>query len=236
MEIFGEFDEDDVVTSDWYFRPARSVENVPWRTNASSGRPRQNDIVHQNDDVVEFSIAIPGRNAVQAVEEQFATAQAHYMKSRFDRPNGKNNPHFEQIFQHFQGRREQREARFDERGRALILTRFGFCPFTDLGVPQQRRRLMVNHNGEEEIEQLDDEADLSINEIALHAMDNIAMLISELAALGAFKLHDSVDEVRVAAVQKQLREDISDIIACTRSIAALREQLLGVNVKAERAA
>jgi len=95
---------------------------------------------------------------------------------------------------------------------------------------------MVNHNREEEIEQLDDEADLSINEIALHATDNVAMLITELAALAAFKLHDSVDEVRVAVVQKQLRADISEVIASTRSIAALREQLLGVNVKAELAA
>jgi hypothetical protein len=95
---------------------------------------------------------------------------------------------------------------------------------------------MVNHNREEEIEQLDDEAGLSINEVALHAMENAAMLIKELAALGAFKLHDSVDEIRVCAVQKQLREEISEVIACTRSIAALREQLLGVNVKAERAA
>lgn len=63
-----------------------------------------------------------------------------------------------------------------------------------------------------------------------------AILISELAALAAFKLHDSVDEVRVAAIQKQLRADISEVIASTRSIAALREQLLGVNVKAEIAA
>ena len=88
----------------------------------------------------------------------------------------------------------------------------------------------------EEIEELDDEAGLSINEVALHAMENAAILIKELAALGAFKLHDSVDEIRVSAVQKQLREEISEIIACTRSIAALREQLLGVNVKAELAA
>lgn len=94
----------------------------------------------------------------------------------------------------------------------------------------------MNQHREEEIEQLDDEAGLSINEVALHAMDNVAMLISELAALGAFKLHDSVEEVRVSAVQRQLREEISEIIACTRSIAALREQLMGVNVKAERAA
>jgi hypothetical protein len=94
---------------------------------------------------------------------------------------------------------------------------------------------MVNNN-REEIEELDDEAGLSINEVALHAMDNAATLIKELAALGAFKLHNSVDEVRVSAVQKQLREEISEIIACTRSIAALREQLLGVNVKAELAA
>jgi hypothetical protein len=67
-------------------------------------------------------------------------------------------------------------------------------------------------------------------------MDNVAMLISELAAFGAFKLHDSVDEARVSAVQKQLREEISEIIACTRNVAALREQLLGVNMKAELAA
>jgi hypothetical protein len=95
---------------------------------------------------------------------------------------------------------------------------------------------VVNHHREEEIEQLDDEAGLSINEVALHAMDNVAMLIKELAALGAFKLHDSADEFRVSAIQKQLREGISEIIDCTRHVAALREQLIGVNVKAERAA
>ena len=93
----------------------------------------------------------------------------------------------------------------------------------------------MNHD-REEIEELDDEAGLSINEVALHAMENAAMLIKELAALGALKLHDSVDEIRVSVVRKQLREEISEIIACTRSIAALREQLLGVNVKAECAA
>ena len=93
----------------------------------------------------------------------------------------------------------------------------------------------MNQNREEELDELN-EVGQSINETALNAMDNAALLITELAALGAFKLHDSVDEIRVSVVQKQLREEISEIIACTRSIAALREQLLGVNVKAECAA
>jgi len=93
----------------------------------------------------------------------------------------------------------------------------------------------VNYNREEEIEERN-EVGQSINEIALHAMDNAAMLIKELAALGAFKLHDSADMVRVSAVHAQLRNEISEIIACTQSLAALREQLMGVNVKAERAA
>jgi hypothetical protein len=63
-------------------------------------------------------------------------------------------------------------------------------------------------------------------------LDDAAILISELAALGAFKLHDSVDIVRASAVQTQLRNEISEIIACTQNVAALREQLMGINAKA----
>lgn len=93
----------------------------------------------------------------------------------------------------------------------------------------------MNYNREEETEERN-EVGQSINETALCALHNAAMLITELAALGAFKLHDSVDMVRVSAVHTQLRNEISEIIACTRNLAALREQLLGVNVKAEFAA
>ncbi len=93
----------------------------------------------------------------------------------------------------------------------------------------------MNYNREEEIEERN-EVGQSINETALDAIANAAMLITELAALGAFKLHDSVDMVRVSAVHTQLRNEISEIIACTQSLAALREQLLGVNAKAELAA
>lgn len=92
----------------------------------------------------------------------------------------------------------------------------------------------MNRN-REEMEELN-EVGQSINEIALNALDNAAMLISELAAFGSLKLHDSVDVVRVSAVQEQLRNEISEIIACIRNLAALREQLLGVNAKAELAA
>jgi hypothetical protein len=232
MDIFGEFEEEEIVTSDWRFRPMKRAENSCQADSASNRHPYQRETMRQIDDADRIESA---RGGMFSRQEQVAPAQPHYRESRFDRPIGKRNRRFEQVFRDFRGTRERIEARFDERGRALILTGFGIRPLTYLGEPQRERRLTVNNN-REEIEELDDEAYLSINEIALHAMDNAAMLISELAALGALKLHDSVDEVRVSAVQKQLREEISEIIACTQSLAALREQLMGVNVKAERAA
>jgi hypothetical protein len=236
MDIFGEFENEEVVTNDWYFRPLNRAENFVAQKGASSRHTRERESVKQIADASRFGLAHSRGRSDQAARTHVAPARRNCMESRFDRAIGKRNPRFEQVFRDFQGPRERIKDRFDERGRASILTGFGFCSLTDLGEPQQDRRLMVNHNREEEIEQSDDEADLSINEIALHAMDNVAMLISELAALAAFKLHDSVDEFRVAAIQKQLRADISEVIASTRSIAALREQLLGVNVKAELAA
>lgn len=236
MDIFGEFEEEEAVTNDWNFLPTKRAESFCQADGASNQYPHQDEAMRQIDDSDRFGSACGGERSEHAAQKQVASAQLHYIESRFGRPIGKRNPHFEQVFRNFQGLCERPEARFDERARASILTGFGFHSLTHLGELQQERRLLVNHHREEEIEQLDDEADLSINEVALHAMDNVAMLISELAALGAFKLHGSADEVRVSAVQKQLREDISDIIACTRDIAALREQLLGVNVKAECAA
>lgn len=233
MDIFGEFEDEEVVTNDWYFRPLNRAENFVAQMGASNLYAHHREATRQFDDARRIEPICGEKRAIQAVNERAAPEQPHYMGSRFDPPTGQEKSSLWTIFP---GNQELARNAFDQSGVAFILASFGIPgPFTHLGGPTSQRSLMMNHD-REEIEELDDEAGLSINEVALHAMENAAILIKELAALGAFKLHDSVDEIRVSAVQKQLREEISEIIACTRSIAALREQLLGVNVKAERAA
>lgn len=238
MDIFGEFEEEADVTKTWHFRPVKRAENFVAQMGASNRYPHQRETVCQFDGAIRFGLACRGKHAVFAVKEQITPGQPRYIKSRFDQAIGKRNPHFEQVFQAVQGWRKWiEESHFNECGLAFILAGFGILgPFTHLGESTlERRNLTVNHNRDEELDELN-EVGQSINETALGAMDNAALLIMELAALGAFKLHNSVDMVRVSAVHTQLRNEISEIIACTRNLAALREQLLGVNVKAELAA
>jgi hypothetical protein len=228
MDIFGEFEEEEVVTNTWHFRPGKRADNGVAQMGAS------NPLAHHREIIRRFDADKPVSKNMQFRASRNRSRQRgpHYMESRFEQATGKRNPHLEQVFPAIKW---CRETRFDECGRVPILTSFGiFGPFTHLRVRQRERSLTVNHN-REEVEELN-EVGQSINEIALHAIDNAAMLISELAALGAFKLHDSVAIVRVSAVETQLRNEISEIIACTQNVAALREQLMGVNAKAERAA
>jgi hypothetical protein len=233
VDIFGEFEEEEAVTNDWYFRPLNRADNIAAQTDASSRHPHQREVRRPIDDAIRFGLACGGKHAVQAVKERPTSGQPHYIESRFDPATGQEKS---SLWMSFPGNQELPRNAFNECGVASILAGFGIPgPFTHLGESIPQRSLTVNYNREEEIEERN-EVGQSINEIALHAMDNAAMLIKELAALGAFKLHDSVDTVRVSAVHTQLRNEISEIIACTQSLAALREQLLGVNVKAEFAA
>jgi hypothetical protein len=79
MEIFGEFEEEEVVTSDWYFRPAKRAENSCQADGASSRHPQERVAVRQFDDATRFGSAVGGESADQPAKGQIATAQPHYI-------------------------------------------------------------------------------------------------------------------------------------------------------------